>query len=131
MLIKFKIIFLFFLSLLFSQEDGYDLYKNKNYDAAIQYYDNLINSNKKVPEANYGKGSTSYMQGDYDSALKSLDKALSTDESDLKNKIYYNIGNTYYKKKDSKKEDIRSCCNCASEAATSEAFASSALDDAA
>ena len=69
MLIKFKIIFLFFLSLLFSQEDGYDLYKNKNYDAAIQYYDNLINSNKKVPEANYGKGSSSYMQGDYDSAL--------------------------------------------------------------
>ena len=50
-----------------------------NYDAAIQYYDNLINSNKKVPEANYGKGSSSYMQGDYDSALKSLDKALSTD----------------------------------------------------
>ena len=43
------------------------------------------------------------MQGDYDSALKSLDKALSTDERDLKNKIYYNIGNTYYKKKDSKK----------------------------
>ena len=103
MLIKFKIILLFLFSLLFSQEDGYDLYKNKNYDAAIQYYDNLINSNKKVPEANYGKGSSSYMQGDYDSALKSLDKALSTDESDLKNKIYYNIGNTYYKKNDSKK----------------------------
>ena len=93
MLIKLKIIFLFFLSLLFSQEDGYDLYKNKNYDAAIQYYDNLINSNKKVPEADYGKGSSSYMQGDYDSALKSLDKALSTDQRDLKNKIYYNIGN--------------------------------------
>ena len=58
---------------MFSQEDGYDLYKNKNYDAAIQYYDNLINSNKKVPEANYGKGSTSYMQGDYDSALNKKD----------------------------------------------------------
>ena len=87
MLIKFKIIFLFFLTLLFSQENGYDLYKNKNYDAAIQYYDNLINSNKKVPEANYGKGSSSYMKGDYESALKSLDKALSTDERDLKNKI--------------------------------------------
>ena len=103
MLIKFKIIFLFFLSLLFSQEDGYDLYKNKNYDAAIQYYDNLIDSNKKVPEANYGKGSSSYMQGDYDSALNSLEKALSTDQRDLKNRIYYNIANTYYKKNDTKK----------------------------
>ena len=93
----------FCFSIALAQDEGYDLFQNKNYDAAIEYYENIINMEQNIDKANFGKGASSYMKEDYKNALSSFNNVLSSLDSELKSKAYYNIGNAYYKENDKEK----------------------------
>lgn len=87
------------LELLPSAEDFFkrayaDHYK-KDYDSAIQNYNEAIALNPQYAEAYYNRGITYHVKGDYDQAFIDYNKAIALDP--LLANAYISRGNLYYK----------------------------------
>ena len=103
--INFKIKFLvFFISsnIIFSQDKGLDYYNNQQFEAARKYYESIILESHNNPEAQLGRGSSSFKLGDFDSAKNAFDESLRSSDNSIKSKALYNIGNILYKNDKSK-----------------------------
>jgi len=78
---------------------GNYFYYDESYDSAVNYYDIA----SKHPDgdsmhAEYNKASALYQQGSYDSSSETLKNVIEkTEEDNLKQKSYYNLGNNYYR----------------------------------
>ena len=57
---------------------GNELYKNGNYDKALEKYLNVQVNSPDVPQLSFNVADTQYKRGKYDEALKSFEKALKT-----------------------------------------------------
>ncbi|OHB69936.1 MAG: hypothetical protein A2W17_00160 [Planctomycetes bacterium RBG_16_41_13] len=76
---------------------GNELYKNGNYDKALEKYLNVQVNSPDVPQLSFNVADTQYKRGKYDEALKSFEKALKTGTPEMQAKTSFNIGNTLYK----------------------------------
>ncbi|MFL3025290.1 MAG: tetratricopeptide repeat protein [Candidatus Neomarinimicrobiota bacterium] len=94
---------LFLISFCLSQDKGLEYYQNQEYEEAKNYYENIIIKRSENVEAHFGSGASSYQKGDWEVAKKSFQESLKSSDENLRSKVYYNLGNTFYK--DNKAEE--------------------------
>ncbi|MEE9554522.1 MAG: hypothetical protein V3W18_09515 [candidate division Zixibacteria bacterium] len=82
--------------------DGFDYYKNGEYDKAVEYYRQagILMPDKALPKV--GKGAAMYRSNDLEGAIKEFESAASTGNKRLAADMRYNIGNSKYKTEDYK-----------------------------
>ena len=96
-----RIFFIILCSLSFSlsQDKGINYYQNREFEEAKNYYESLIRERGNNPQAQFGRGSSSYQQGDMETAEKAFEQSLKSPDLDLRSKALYNLGNTFYQNK--------------------------------
>tara|TARA_B100000470_G_scaffold221508_1_gene212039 strand:- start:1475 stop:2224 length:750 start_codon:yes stop_codon:yes gene_type:complete len=87
------------VSLSLSQDKGINYYQNREFEEARNYYESLIRERGNNPQAQFGRGSSSFQQGDMETAEKAFEQSLKSSDLDLRSKALYNLGNTFYKNK--------------------------------
>ena len=80
----------------FSDDQGLNNYKNKNFEEAKKYYEQILEARGNDAEASLGLGASQYQLGDIPNASKSFEDALRSDNSDIQDRAYYNLGNALY-----------------------------------
>ena len=82
--------------------DGFDYYKNGEYDKAVEYYKQagILKPDKALPKV--GKGAALYRSNDLEGAAQEFESAASTGNKRLTADMRYNIGNTKFKAEDYK-----------------------------
>ena len=90
------------VSLLLSQDKGINYYQNREFEEARNYYESLIRERGNNPQAQFGRGSSSFQQGDMETAEKAFEQSLKSSDLDLRSKALYNLGNTFYQNKKTK-----------------------------
>ena len=87
------------VSLSLSQDKGINYYQNREFEEARNYYESLIRERGNNPQAQFGRGSSSFQQGDMETAEKAFEQSLKSSDLDLRSKALYNLGNTFYQNK--------------------------------
>jgi tetratricopeptide (TPR) repeat protein len=77
--------------------EGNKLFAEEKYDEANNKYRDALIENPESPILHYNLGDVQYKKSNYEEALKSYEKALSSDDILLQSKSYYNMGNTLYR----------------------------------
>ncbi|PIE72348.1 MAG: hypothetical protein CSA20_08405 [Deltaproteobacteria bacterium] len=95
--------FLLLTGLLFAQTEvkaspGEESFARKDYIGASEYYAQQLERGLETPEIYYNSGVSAYKNNMYDDAIDALAKALPTADLELQEKIYFNLGNSYYQK---------------------------------
>ena len=96
-----RIFFIILCSVSFSlsQDKGINYYQNREFEEAKNYYESLIRERGNNPQAQFGRGSSSFQQGDMETAEKAFEQSLKSSDLDLRSKALYNLGNTFYQNK--------------------------------
>ena len=76
---------------------GNRLYKEKKYDEAIKNYNEAQIAKPDSDIVNFDTGAALYKKGDYEKAVDSFTKGLTTKDPALESKANYNIGNSKYR----------------------------------
>jgi Ca-activated chloride channel homolog len=79
-----------------SVRDGNRLYSQGNFEDAGRRYEEALKNNPESAIVNFNAGTAFYKQKHYPQAVRHLQKALLGDDPRLKEKAYYNLGNTLY-----------------------------------
>ena len=87
------------VSLSLSQDKGINYYQNREFEEARNYYESLIRERGNNPQAQFGRGSSSFQQGDMETAEQAFEQSLKSSDLDLRSKALYNLGNTFYQNK--------------------------------
>ncbi|MEE9572601.1 MAG: tetratricopeptide repeat protein [Candidatus Neomarinimicrobiota bacterium] len=95
LLFNLTIIIFFSVNGLFADDDGLNNYKNKNFEEAKKYYEQIL-ATKGNAAASLGLGASQYQLGDIPNAAKSFEDALKSKNTNIQNKAYYNLGNALY-----------------------------------
>ena len=89
------LITLFYLTFVFSfaqaNDKGIELFNDKKFAEAVDYYKSILETRSDDPSAIYSLGSSSYYNNDIESALKNFEKILNTNDKALQGKALYNI----------------------------------------
>ena len=85
-----------FIGFVLAQDKGLNYYQNQEYEAARSYYEMVLQKKGNHPTAQFGRGSAAYQQGDLETAKQSFEQTLNSDDTNLKSKAFYNLGNTFY-----------------------------------
>ena len=89
------LIILFYLTFTFNfsqaKDKGIELFNDKKFAEAVDYYKSVIEARKDDPSAIYSLGSSSYFNNNIESALKNFEKILNTSDKALQAKALYNI----------------------------------------
>jgi tetratricopeptide (TPR) repeat protein len=75
---------------------GIQSFEKEQWDESLQHFQDALLDDPENPVGHYNVGESLYKKKNYEEALKSYEKALSTDQIAIREKIYYNLGNTYY-----------------------------------
>ena len=93
--IKMSKLFIYVLSFLFSfsfaQDKGIELFNDKKYSEAIEYYKKVLEQRKGDAAAELGLGSSAYYNDNIDQALRSFEEASKSDNEIIQSKALYNI----------------------------------------
>ncbi|MEE8341232.1 MAG: tetratricopeptide repeat protein [Candidatus Neomarinimicrobiota bacterium] len=92
----YSLIFVISIAGLLADDEGLINYKNKNFDEAKKYYEQIIRERENDAAANLGLGASQYQLGDIPNAAKSFEEALKSENINIKDKAYYNLGNSFY-----------------------------------
>lgn len=84
-------------SALLAQDEGLNHYQNQDFGAARDYYESVLEKKGNQPQAQFGRGSSAFQQGDLETAKQAFEQSLKTGDDQLKSKVMYNLGNTFYK----------------------------------
>jgi Ca-activated chloride channel family protein len=77
---------------------GEDAYARGDYLEAAQYYQKLLEKDGENPQLHYNLGTVSYKNNMLDDAAAAFSRALSSEDINLQQKAYFNLGSTYYQK---------------------------------
>ena len=88
--------FLILISLILADDEGLTNYKNQKYAEAKAYYEELITVTEENPAAVLGLGASQYQLGDIPNAVKSFEEALKSDDANIRERAFYNLGNSIY-----------------------------------
>jgi tetratricopeptide (TPR) repeat protein len=75
---------------------GIKSFEEEQWDESLQHFQDALLDDPEHPVGHYNVGESLYKKKNYEEALKSYEKALSTEDILTREKIYYNLGNTYY-----------------------------------
>ena len=75
--------------------DGNMLYKEREYEGAMQKYQRAVEKQPNSDIINFNLGTVLYRLKKYPEALEHFQKSLLTDNKDLKAKTYFNLGDVY------------------------------------
>jgi len=81
----------FLFSFSFAQDKGIELFNDKKYSEAIEYYKKVLKKRKGDAAAELGLGSSAYYNDNIDLALKSFEGASKSDNDIIQSKALYNI----------------------------------------
>ena len=76
---------------------GNQLYNNGKYDDALDKYVDAQVSSSGMPQLNFNMADAQYKRGKYGDATQLFQKAMKSDNIELKAKSSFNMGNTMYK----------------------------------
>lgn len=76
---------------------GNEHYNKEDYDASIEKFSEALADEPESDVINYDIGTAYYKKGDFVKAVEHLQKALLTEDEELKQKVFYNLGNAMYK----------------------------------
>ncbi|THB79233.1 MAG: VWA domain-containing protein [Desulfobulbaceae bacterium] len=76
---------------------GDQLYREGSYGEAQKLYQADFVKHPERFELLYNAGSAAYRHGEYEQAIESFQSALQTDQVELQEKAYYNLGNAHYR----------------------------------
>jgi len=77
--------------------EGNKLFAEEKYDEANTKYRDAMLDAPDSPIIHFNIGDVQYKKHNYEEALKTYQKALSSDDITVQSKAYYNMGNTLYK----------------------------------
>jgi len=77
--------------------EGNKLYAEEKYDEANNKYRDALIESPESSIVNFNIGDVQYKKRNFEEAVKSYEKATSSDDIIVQSKSYYNIGNTLYK----------------------------------
>ncbi len=77
--------------------EGNALYLDGDYEGSIAKYQQALGKSPESDIVNFDIGTAYYKQEDYSKAVSHLQKALLSEDNELRGKGHYNIGNAYYK----------------------------------
>jgi Ca-activated chloride channel family protein len=67
------------------------------YDVSLQEYERLLKEKPDDARLHFNAGAASFQNKDYEKALKHLNSSLLTEDLQLQQRAYYNLGNTQYR----------------------------------
>lgn len=93
-----KVVIFILLSLAtgLGQDLPQDTARAKNMSAGADYYRSVLKKRPGLPEAHFGAGWEAYHAQDFPQARNEFEGAAQTDNQELKSKVLYNLGNTWY-----------------------------------
>ena len=86
---------LLFLGLVFGQDKGKTAYEDGKFDEARAYYEHVLKNRKKDDAAHFGLGATAYQQQVMETAARSLNNVMHSEDKSLASKAMYNLGNMF------------------------------------
>ncbi len=92
---KSTIIFILSINGLFADDKGLNNYKNKKFEEAKKYYEQILTARENAA-ASLGLGASQYQLGDIPNAAKSFENALKSKNTNIQDRAYYNLGNALY-----------------------------------
>ena len=103
---KITLLSIFLLSVVLTQflnaadrskiEDGVKAYDKEQWDESLNKFQDALVDDPTNPLLHFNVGDVHYKKKNYDEAIKSFEKSLSTNDVSLQEKAYYNLGNSYY-----------------------------------
>ena len=87
---------MFTISILLANDDGLIKYKNKKFEEAKSYYEQILLAKENDAAASLGLGASQYQLGDIPNAAKSFEEALKSNNTNVQDRAYYNLGNSLY-----------------------------------
>jgi tetratricopeptide (TPR) repeat protein len=87
--------FIFFIGSVYGQDKGKKAYEEGKYDDARAYYEHVLKNRKQDGAAQFGLGATAYQQKDMETAARSLNNVMNSDDKSLASKAMYNLGNMF------------------------------------
>ena len=85
-------------------QQGNVLYSKGDYGSSIKKYQEALEKDSESDIINFNLGTALYKKGDYAQSLEHLQKSLLSASDTLKQKVYYNLGNTLYQSGSQQKE---------------------------
>ena len=94
----FNSIIVIFLSIngIFADDEGLNNYKNKKFEEAKIFYEQILAVGENDAVASLGLGASQYQLGDIPNAAKSFEDALQSKNINIQDRAYYNLGNALY-----------------------------------
>ena len=77
---------------------GEDAFAREDFLGASEYYSNQLEKSPEDPKLNYNYGTAAYRNNLYTEAASAFSKALASDDPQLQQKAYFNLGNSHYRK---------------------------------
>lgn len=77
-------------------ELGNQHYVQQKYDQALEYYNQAGHKLQKEPKVHFNRGAALFKLGRYDPAQQAFKNSASSEDPDLRKKIFYNLGNTHF-----------------------------------
>jgi len=80
-----------------SPQSAEKAYQKGDFTAAEQQYQAAAAQKSGAPQLEFNVGAAAYKAGMFDDAAKAFQKSLTTDQLNLQQETYYNLGNTQYR----------------------------------
>jgi Ca-activated chloride channel family protein len=80
-----------------SPQSAEQAYQKGDFSAAEKQYQQAAENRPETAPLQFDVGASAYKNGEYDNALPAFQKALSTDQIDVQQQTYYDMGNTQYR----------------------------------
>lgn len=94
-MIRYVLFFFCLMVALFAQSKPEQAYKQKDYDAAIEAWNKVLETQPELNQAYYNRGNAEFYKGDLESAIKSYEQSLSEDDQARLADVYYNLGTAH------------------------------------
>src|SRR5207248_11724721 len=101
--LKMRICFIWLLALAFpaiasaSSSSALKRYDAGKYESALREYKRLLMEKPDDPRLHFNAGAAAFQVDDFEEAQKQLNSALVTQDLQLQERAYYNLGNTEYR----------------------------------
>ena len=95
-----------------SIKEGNVLYGDQKFDGALGKYNEALEKDPNSDITHFDIGAALYKKNDYHESIRHFQKSLLTNDEKLKEKVYYNLGNAFYKSGIEKEEkDLNATVN--------------------
>ncbi len=76
-------------------EKGDELFREQHYEKALEQFERAEQALSREPRVHFNRGDALFKLGRFKEAREAFLRATGSEETGLKKKVYYNIGNTY------------------------------------